>query len=69
MAHRPNLRSTRVRYDVETRPPRACETRDPAAEAALNVQEGIPGDSDNIQPRVAIAWDPWNDGKTVVRAA
>jgi hypothetical protein len=26
-------------------------------------------DTNNIAPRIGIAWDPWNDGKTVVRAS
>ena len=61
-----------VRYDVET-PPEfppldSCPDCGPA-EAALNVQQGFPSDYNNIQPRLAIAWDPWSDGKTVVRAA
>jgi hypothetical protein len=59
-----------VRYDFETPPTFAPENAEiAAAEAALGVQEGIPDDFNNFQPRVAIAWDPWNDGKTVVRAA
>jgi hypothetical protein len=59
-----------VRYDVETPPTfEPVNAEIAAAEAALNVLEGIPRDNNNFQPRVAIAWDPWNDGRTVVRAA
>lgn len=59
-----------VRYDLET--PETFAAVDEvfaAAEAAINVQQGFPTDKNNIQPRLAIAWDPWSDGKTVVRAA
>ena len=28
----------------------------------------IPSDHDMWQPRLGVSWDPWNDGKTVVRA-
>jgi hypothetical protein len=61
-----------IRWDVETPPefdpdPNCATCAE--AEAWLGVQEGIPSDHNNFQPRVAIAWDPWNDGKTVVRAA
>src|SRR5262249_46211808 len=40
-----------------------------AAQDVMNVQQGFPRDTNNIAPRLAIAWDPWNDGKTVIRGA
>jgi hypothetical protein len=40
-----------------------------AAERFLNVQQGIPRDKNNIAPRIALAYDPKGDGKTVIRAA
>jgi hypothetical protein len=68
---RPNLTfNYGVRYDVE-RPPIFEPFNEQArmAEDALGVLEGIPHDNNNFQPRVAIAWDPWNDGKTAIKAA
>lgn len=80
---RPNLTfNYGVRYDVEltdTIPP--IGFRDPltginlspsdllAAQNQLGVQQGFPRDTNNIAPRVGMAWDVKNDGKTVVRAA
>jgi hypothetical protein len=59
-----------VRYDVELTPVfRAATPLSQAAEDALGILEGIPRDTNNVQPRLALAWDPKNDGKTVVRAA
>ena len=58
-----------VRYDVEITPLFAPATAiNAAAEKALNVQEGIPRDYNNVAPRFGVAWDPRGDGKTVVRA-
>jgi len=59
-----------VRYDVEIpptfKPPTAL------AEAGYNflgLRKGIQTDTNNIQPRIGVAWDPKGDGRTVVRAS
>jgi Carboxypeptidase regulatory-like domain/TonB dependent receptor len=39
------------------------------AQNVLNVQQGFPRDKNNFAPRLAVAWDPQNNGKTVIRAA
>ncbi len=58
-----------VRYDVELTPifPGATPVN-VAAENALKVVEGIPRDYNNVAPRFGLAWDPWGNGKTVIRA-
>jgi Carboxypeptidase regulatory-like domain/TonB dependent receptor-like, beta-barrel len=71
-----------LRYDVEltdTIPP--VGFRDPltgiqlsaedllTAQNSLGVQQGFPRDTNNFAPRVGVAWDISNDGKTVLRAA
>ncbi len=59
-----------VRYDVEFTPTFPATTAmSAAAEKALGIIEGIPQDSNNVAPRIGLAWDPRNDGKTVVRAS
>ncbi|HVG37989.1 MAG TPA: TonB-dependent receptor, partial [Pyrinomonadaceae bacterium] len=80
---RPNLTlNYGVRYDIEfTEQLPPVPFRDPlsginlsatdiaAAQDALGVQQGFPRDKNNIAPRLAVAWDPGNNGKTVIRAA
>ena len=57
-----------LRYDVEI-PPSFPPPKGLALPAynLLGVQKGIQTDTNNIQPRLGIAWDPKGDGKTVVR--
>jgi len=59
-----------VRYDVEFTPVFAASTTLAAqAQDALGITQGIPRDYNNVAPRIGLAWDPWGDGKTVVRAS
>jgi hypothetical protein len=80
---RPNLTlNYGIRYDYElTEQVPTLPLRDPlsgitlsaadiaAAQDAMGVQQGFPRDKNNWAPRLAIAWDPRNNGKTVIRAA
>ena len=59
-----------LRYDVEIPP--SFKPVTPLGQAGYNflgLQKGIQTDTNNVQPRVGVAWDPKGDGKTVVRAS
>jgi Carboxypeptidase regulatory-like domain/TonB dependent receptor len=58
-----------VRYDIEWLPTfKPSTSLNAAGENAFGVLEGIPVDSNNVAPRIGVAWDPWGNGKTVIRA-
>ena len=58
-----------LRYDAEYTPTfKPVNAISAAAQDKLGITQGIPRDLNNIAPRIGIAWDPWSDGKTVVRA-
>ncbi len=59
-----------VRYDVEF-PPQLSQPNALALAAynQLGLQKGIQTDTNNIQPRIGLAWNPRGDGKSVLRAS
>jgi hypothetical protein len=59
-----------VRYDIEFPPSLSAPTGlAAAAYNQLGIQKGIQTDTNNIQPRIGVAWDPHGNGKTVFRAS
>ena len=59
-----------VRYDVEFAPNIPAPTGLAlAAYNQLGIQKGIQTDTNNVQPRVGMAWDLKGDGKSVLRAS
>jgi hypothetical protein len=59
-----------VRYDVEFTPTFApINSLAAAGQSFLGVTQGIPRDYNNIVPRIGLAWDPYEDGKSVFRAS
>ena len=59
-----------VRYDIEF-PPQLTQPNALALAAynQLGLQKGIQTDTNNVQPRIGVAWDPQGDGKSVIRAS
>jgi len=59
-----------LRYDIEFpptfTPPSGLAL---AAYNSLGLQKGIQTDTNNIQPRIGVAWDPRGNSKSVVRAS
>jgi hypothetical protein len=68
---RPNLTfNYGLRYDIEFPPQFKSPT--PLALAGyhdLGIQKGIQTDTNNVAPRIGMAWDPGSQGKTVIRAS
>lgn len=61
-----------LRYDLNLSPTERFDrfvSFDPATASLVQTDQPYQSDKNNIQPRIGIAWDPFKDGKTSVRAA
>jgi hypothetical protein len=59
-----------VRYDVEFTPTfSAINSLAQTAQNSLGITQGIPRDLNNFAPRIGLAWDPYKNGKSVIRAS
>src|SRR5438128_1937369 len=59
-----------VRYDVEFTPQFSpLNALAKTGQDFLGITQGIPRDFNNVAPRIGLAWDPWKDGKGVLRAS
>lgn len=56
-----------LRYDLETNGTNQDYVSPFAGQLPFVLTSPRPIDTDNVAPRIGIAWDPWSDGGTVVR--